>query len=150
MPVEFSKCVDSCITSVTDKNRLLLVAQLYGVYVETMQKNNYVFPDATSGFSPFKCALNNDINQRLLFLQEVFNKKQVPSMDFNKSDAISYVEFDDSDSEACYITQMIAQLVETGKTDYSQIALYAEREEARNKICDVLKAKDIPVISRYL
>ncbi|CDC20763.1 putative uncharacterized protein [Clostridium sp. CAG:306] len=148
LPVEFSKCVDSCITSVTDKNRLLLVAQLYGVYVETMQKNNYVFPDATSGFSPFKCALNNDINQRLLFLQEVFNKKQVPSMDFNKSDAISYVEFDDSDSEACYITQMIAQLVETGKTDYSQIALYAEREEARNKICDVLKAKDIPVISR--
>ena len=132
-----------------DKYRMVLVAQLYEAYTKIMSENSYKFPYPENSVCHKNIqALNNDIQQRLDFLRDVFLDKKLIIPNFSKSESISYLEFSDVQQEALYIAKEIKDIVAKNLAEYRDIAIFADKTETREKLEDVLKASDIPVASR--
>lgn len=146
-PEKFCETVLNLQISSTDKARLEAVSKLYSSYVEIMHKNGFTLPFYEADIKSYRNAENADIQKRLEFLKGVFEEKKSSSKEFSKSENIEYLEFSDVHQEAMYIVKQIKNIIKSDFADYSQIAVFADKTETRDKISDILKIQNIPVVS---
>lgn len=146
-PQIFSEAIARCDLSDTDKKRLVLCAQLYQSYVEILQQNSYKIPFPSSFANTKHNASIPEMQQCLNILDKVFVQKTKPENTSQKTDCIKYLEFSDIQSESEYVVSKIEEFVETGKYSYADIAVFADKSEARQKFLDMLKSRQIPVES---
>ena len=146
-PEKFEQVIKSLDTSRIDESRLFCVAELYSAYVKTMEKNSYVLPGYSSVFKQDLICANKDIEKIRLLLKNLFNKKQPFKIEKEESKSVSYLEFTDVSQEAFYIADKIKELTQNPDVNYGDIAVFADKTETRDKICDILKTQNIPVLS---
>lgn len=146
-PEKFCETVSNLQISATDKTRLDLISKLYLSYVGIMNQNGFVLPFSAVDLKPERCSKNPDIQKRQEFLKSVFEEKKSKDFDFKKSENIEYLEFSDVHQESMYIVKQIKTLIESGRANYSEIAVFADKTETRDKISDILKTQNVPVVS---
>lgn len=127
-PETFDKIIKTAEISNTDKNRLLITAQLYDYYIRTMSQNSYELPAYRA------VLIKNDANEA------EFCKKLADFQNYN------LFEFNDVQSECIYITDKIKETAASGVLNFSDIAIFADKSEMRQKLSDILKSFDIPVL----
>lgn len=148
-PEKFESVIKSLQTSKTDIERLLLIARLYTDYVEIMNKSGYTLPKylCISKSLPHNKS-NAEIQQRIQYISDTFLSSAVPADKDNlSSKSVCYLEFSDIQNETLHIINEIKSLVETGQAQYTEIAVFIDRTEARKKFIDLVKARNLPVIS---
>lgn len=146
-PQVFSASIENCNLFQTDKKRLVLCAKLYQSYIETLQQNSYKIPFPASFINTNNKSVIPEIQKCLDILDRVFVQKTKPEIVSQKTDCIKYLEFSDIQSESEYVISKIKELVDTGKYSYGDIAVFADKSEARQKFLDMMKSRQIPVES---
>ena len=147
-PEIFNQIISSNLFSKTDLSRLELFSSLYAYYVKTMKTNSFDIPRPFVFLPNFKSiSKNEDITRRLDFLIDKIKSNNLEHMSFGKSENIQYIVFNDIQAEAFYISEKIKNIVNSGICSYSDIAVFADKSEARQKFLDVMKAQNIPVLS---
>ena len=146
-PEKFCAAISNIGISNIDKERLELCAKLYSSYVEIMQENSYKIP-APSTYPDIKhMSEKTEINTCLEILKQVFEQKTKPDIVSKKNDFVSYLEFSDIQSESRFVISKIKEFVEAKKASYKDIAVFADKSEARQKFLDMMKNSQIPVES---
>ncbi len=149
LPENFYEIITSVQTSQTDQDRLKLCANLYKEYTKTMEQNGFKIPAYIPLFlkktNNQNC--NEQIKQRIEYLKSIFETKQKTQTNFDNTKAIEYLQFPDIQSEAIYITEEIESLVEQTDLQYQDFAIFVDKTEARQKFLDIMKAKNMPVVS---
>ena len=147
VPQKFFEVVDSLSVSNIDKERLLLVGEVYEFYASTMAAKNFQIPYNRKKYNLSEYGTKNpEISERLKFLKskldntdEIFNLK--------KSVNIEYKTFSDVHSEAMFVVEFVKNLSESIGGAYSDIGIFVDKTEARQKFLDLMKSQGIPVIS---
>ena len=94
-----------------------------------MAKNKYSIPIYN------KKVFNKEISEENLEKEiEVFNKYEC-------------IEFSDTQTECNFVAQEIQNLVTQNSIKYSDIAIFADKSQLRQKILDILKTSEIPVLA---
>ncbi len=148
-PEVFAGILRDCAFSKTDLERLKLTCEVYDFYLKTMEKNGFKVPAGNLSCAS-KSGLfskNQHIKQRLDYLLGLFEKKSVLSFQACESENVGYLEFSDVQNEALYVVDSIKKLVEGGVCSYSQIGVFVDKTETRQKFLDLLQIENIPVIS---
>ena len=122
----FKKIVNNFPNIGVDKKRLELVSDLYTEYLAVMNKNGWKIP-----YPPVKNRERLSVDD----LSKLLPKKK------------TCLQFADIQSEAVYIAQKIKDIVASTGAHYSDIGIFADKFETRQKFLDVLKAEQIPVAS---
>lgn len=130
-PEKFFEIVENAEFSDTDKRRLLLCARLFGVYLKIMDENAYKIP-AYKAVRTDENAIEKNLKQKLSAVNDY-----------------GCIGFADVQDECLYITQEIKNTVQNsdGALNYSDFAIFADRSQMRQKILDMLKTADLPVIT---
>jgi len=128
-PEQFCETIKNNNIKPIDKKRLDICSELYKVYLDIMSKNNYSVPICT------KTICNKNITEESLC-------KKIA--DFENYECI---EFADVQEECDFLVKEIKNLVETKHVEYRDIAVFADKSQIRQKILDVLKTAQIPVLS---
>ena len=130
LPENFQAVVAHCDFSKTDKERLQVVANVYADYVATMSQNGWELPFPRKG-------LNKKFETKISFieLQSLLPQSR------------EYLEFADVQMESEYIASKIKEIVENGLGEYSDIGVFVDKFEARQKLLAILKTLEIPVTS---
>lgn len=153
-PQKFLEVIQTIKTSKTDSERLLLVARLYVIYVEVMEKNGFKIPQCTPSYKlPANTNTPAQIQKRIEYLRDSFVSSTIPALFSDSSKEtddgknICYLEFSDIQNETLYIINEIKSLVVNGQTQYKDVAVFIDKTEARKKFLDLVKAQNLPVIS---
>lgn len=126
-PEIFEQTVKSLDFSPVDKNRLELCFCLYRAYVDTMEQNNFSFPY-------YKNSKNH------AGLDDIAEK-------IKQHKNCECLEFSDVQSECLHIIEEIKNSVAKNELNYSDIAIFADKTQMRDKVLDMLKAAQMPVVS---
>lgn len=148
-PQKFFDVIQNIETSKTDRERLLLIAQLYGGYLEIMDKNGFKLPQCSTLLKSYpENKQNTQIQKRIQYLRDSFLTGTIPVLkeDIPCQD-ISYLEFSDIQNETQYIIDEIKSLVSSEHATYNNIAVFIDKTEARKKFLDLVKAQKLPVTS---
>lgn len=134
--------------SKVDFERLELLCSLYSFYEKTMISNNFKFSYSSQSLPSFEYEPENqDISKRLNFLCEFLKSGMTKDFDFEKSKNIEYRSFSDIQNESLFVTEQIKKLVDNGICSYSDVGVFVDKSEARQKFLDIMKAENIPVVS---
>lgn len=125
-PDVFKKIVNKLQDIGVDKKRIELVAELYSEYILVMNKNGWKIP-----YPPIKKRDKLSIDNLRQFLPD---KK-------------TCLLFGDIQSEVFYVAKKVKDIVALNDVSYSDIGIFADKFETRQKFLDVLKAEQIPVAS---
>lgn len=153
-PQKFKAAVEDLPDS-TDKERLILCAEVYECYINVMAKNGYRIPFVKVSQKKVNpnLARNNDIKKRIEFLvgtflpELEFGGKKTEDFDLEFSENIEYLKFSDIQNEGLYVVKQIKNAVNKGIASYSDFAVFVDKTEARQKFLDLMKAEEIPVMS---
>ncbi|MBS4759694.1 MAG: PD-(D/E)XK nuclease family protein [Clostridium sp.] len=131
-----------------DFERLELLSSLYSFYEKTMISNNFKFSYSSQSLPAFEfVSENQDISKRLDFLCKFLKSGKTNDFYFEKSENIEYRSFSDIQNESLFVTEQIKKLVNNGVCSYSDIGVFVDKSEARQKFLDIMKAESIPVVS---
>lgn len=127
-PALFEQTVQNIDISSVDKTRLQICAKLYKSYIETMEQNSFTLPFYKNKVS--KTTALSSVGDKI---------KQHKNCEC--------IEFSDVQSECQYIIDEIKNKTAVGAAAYKDFAIFADKTQMREKILDMLKAAQIPVIS---
>lgn len=128
-PEKFFEVTQKPEFSDTDRQRLVLCAKLYKEYLKVMRENSYKIPE-----------------YKTVVINKAANENNLRSMLASAAD-YECLGFSDVQDECLHITQEIKNAVENNQANYSDFAIFADRSQMRQKILDMLKASNLPVIT---
>lgn len=158
---DLQKALESADISEVDMTRLLLIFNVFKKYCETLEKYNYL--DKTDVILNEKttkadknhddCAVfdsdkaNPDILKRAKFLLEKYGvcPESGKNYDFDETEAIKYLEFEDVSSEISYIADEISQKVKAGGCKFSDFAVLVRDFDSKQNFIDIFKTSEIPI-----